>query len=480
MSARRPRTNSPHEIVERALELSRADGCVVIADEHSSANLRWAGNALTTNGVTRGRTLTVVATVDGGQGTASGVVSRSAVTADDLEPLVRAAETAAREAGPAEDAQPLVAGGQVSADFTAAPAETSSEVFAAFAPALGESFRQARSGGRELYGFAHHEVVSSYLATSTGLRLRHDQPSGTLELNAKAAAGGPVPRSAWTGRATRDFTDVDPRELDTELSRRLGWAARRVELPAGRYETLLPPTAVADLLIYQMWSSGARDAAEGRTVFSRPSGGDGGPGAGTRLGERLSELPLTLRSDPRAPGLECAPFVLAHSSGDDASVFDNGLPLTATDWIRDGVLHRLPTTRHSAGLTGLPVAPGIDNLLLEGGGSRSLDEMVAAAGHDGPALLLTCLWYIREVDPATLLLTGLTRDGVYLVENGEVAGEVNNFRFNESPVDLLSRAVEAGRTERTLPREWGDYFTRAAMPALRVPDFNMSSVSRGV
>lgn len=484
MSTRRSRTNTPHEIVERALELSRADGCAVIADEHSSANLRWAGNALTTNGVTRGRTLTVVATVAGGQGTASGVVSRSAVTADDLEPLVRAAEAAAREAGPAEDAQPLVGGGKASADFTEAPAETSSEVFAAFAPALGESFQLARTGGRKLYGFAHHEVVSSYLGTSTGLRLRHDQPTGTLELNARSAgSGGAAPRSAWTGRATRDFTDVDPRELDTELSRRLDWAGRRIELPAGRYETLLPPTAVADLLIYQMWSSGARDAAEGRTVFSRPADGDGAagrPGAGTRLGERLSELPLTLRSDPRAPGLECAPFVLAHSSGDDASVFDNGLPLTATDWIREGVLNRLLTTRHSAGLTGLPVAPGIDNLLLEGGGSRSLDEMVAAAGHDGPALLLTCLWYIREVDPATLLLTGLTRDGVYLVENGEVVGEVNNFRFNESPVDLLSRAVEAGRTERTLPREWGDYFTRAAMPALRIPDFNMSSVSRGV
>ncbi|MFJ6792531.1 metallopeptidase TldD-related protein [Streptomyces angustmyceticus] len=483
MSTRTPRRNRPHEIVERALELSRADGCVVIADEHSSANLRWAGNALTTNGVTRGRTVTVVATVDGGQGTASGVVSRSAVTAADLEPLVRAAEAAARDAGPAEDAQPLVGGAKVSADFTEAPAETSSEVFAAFAPALGESFRQARAGGRELYGFAHHEIVSSYLGNSAGLRLRHDQPTGTLELNAKSAGTGAAgPRSAWAGRATRDFTDVDPRELDGELARRLDWAGRRIELPAGRYDTLLPPTAVADLLVYQMWSSGARDAAEGRTVFSRPADGDGaaGPGAGTRVGERLCELPLTLRSDPWAAGLECAPFVLAHSSGDDASVFDNGLPLAATEWLREGVLHRLPTTRHSAALTGLPVAPGIDNLLLEGGGSRSLDDMVAAAGHDGPALLLTCLWYIREVDPATLLLTGLTRDGVYLVERGEVVGEVNNFRFNESPVDLLSRAVEAGRTERTLPREWGDYFTRAAMPALRVPDFNMSSVSRGV
>ncbi|MFJ2556431.1 MULTISPECIES: metallopeptidase TldD-related protein [unclassified Streptomyces] len=462
------RVSRPHEIVERALELSTADGCVVIADEQSSANLRWAGNALTTNGVTRGRTLTVIATVDGAQGTASGVVSRSAVTADDLEPLVRAAEAAARGAGPAEDAQPLVgAAGPASAGFTDAPVETTSAVFADFAPALGESFARARAGGRELYGFANHELTSTYLGTSTGVRLRHDQPNGTLELNAKSPDRS---RSAWAGRATRDFKDVDPAALDAELARRLAWAERKVELPAGRYETLLPPTAVADLLIYQFWSSAARDAVEGRTVFSLPGGG-------TRVGEKLSELPLTLRSDPYEPGLESAPFVIAHASGDDASVFDNGLPLAPTEWVRGGTLDRLVSTRHSAALTGLPVAPGIGNLILDGGGERSLDEMVANTSR---GLLLTCLWYIREVDPATLLLTGLTRDGVYLVEDGEVVGEVNNFRFNESPVDLLSRAAEAGRTEKTLPREWGDWFTRAAMPALRIPDFNMSSVSQGV
>ncbi|ANP54237.1 putative Zn-dependent protease [Streptomyces griseochromogenes] len=467
MSAPSNKANKPHEVVEQALALSRADGCVVIADEHSTANLRWAGNALTTNGVTRGRTLTVIATVDGKEGTASGVVSRSAVTAEELEPLVRAAEAAARGAGPAEDAQPLVSGVPEAPDFTDAPAETSSAVFADFAPALGEAFARARAGGRELYGFANHEMMSTYVGTSTGLRLRHDQPTGTLELNAKSPDRT---RSAWAGRSTRDFKDVDPGALDAELAMRLGWAERRVELPAGRYETLLPPTAVADLMIYQLWSASGRDAAEGRTVFSKPGGG-------TRVGDKLAELPLTLRSDPNEPGLECAPFVVAHSSGGDQSVFDNGLPAHATEWMSEGVLKHLTTTRHSAGLTGLPVAPALGNLILDGGQDRSLEEMVAATER---GLLLTCLWYIREVDPATLLLTGLTRDGVYLVENGEVTGQVNNFRFNESPVDLLGRAAEAGRTEKTLPREWSDWFTRAAMPALRIPDFNMSSVSQGV
>jgi predicted Zn-dependent protease len=93
-------------------------------------------------------------------------------------------------------------------------------------------------------------------------------------------------------------------------------------------------------------------------------------------------------------------------------------------------------------------------------------------------LLLTCLWYIREVDPEQLLLTGLTRDGVYLVEDGRVTAVVNNFRFNESPVDLLRRITEVGAAEQTLPREWNDYFTRTVMPPIRVPDFNMSTVSQ--
>ena len=121
-----------------------------------------------------------------------------------------------------------------------------------------------------------------------------------------------------------------------------------------------------------------------------------------------------------------------------------------------------------------PVAVPADNLLMTGG-SASLADMIARTER---GLLLTTLWYIREVDPTVLLLTGLTRDGVYVVEDGEVTAAVNNFRFNESPLDLLRRATEAGASEVTLPREWGDWATRAAMPSLRIPDFHMSSVSQ--
>ena len=121
----------------------------------------------------------------------------------------------------------------------------------------------------------------------------------------------------------------------------------------------------------------------------------------------------------------------------------------------------------------------IDNLVLAVDGAAGTEQDLVAGMDDG--LLVTCLWYIREVDPQTLLLTGLTRDGVYRVEGGEITGVVNNFRFNESPVDLLRRFTAASTTGPAFSREWGDdYFSRTAMPALRVPDFNMSSVSQAL
>jgi predicted Zn-dependent protease len=463
---------TPQETVERALAAARCDACVVIADESSSANLRWAGNTLTTNGVSRSRQLTVIAiSAAAGNGTSAGVVSRAGVRADQIEDVVRAAEQAAAQSSRAEDARTLVGPDDAARAALPGPAwddpvtGTEIGVFRAFSGALAGAFDGAASGGRRLYGFAQHSVTSTFVGTSSGLRLRHDQPTGTVDINAKSAD---MTRSAWAGQGTRDFTDVDVGALDADLTRRLDWAKRRVDLPAGRYETLLPPAAMADLLIYLYWMAGAKDAMDGRTVFSKPGGG-------ARIGERLSGLPLTLRSDPTASGLACAPFVIAHASSRESSVFDNGLALHPTEWISAGELTALVQTRHSAELSGLPVTPAIGNLILDGAGTASLDEM---ASRTGRGLLLTCLWYIREVDPQTLLLTGLTRDGIYLIENGEVTGAVNNFRFNESPVGMLARVTEAGRTVPALSREWGDHFARTAMPPARVEGFNMSSVSQ--
>jgi predicted Zn-dependent protease len=454
------------DLVERVLTHSSADGCIVVGSEHTETNLRWAANNLTTNGQMASRSVTVISILDGADGPSAGVVTRSVTSGAEVPDLVMASELAARKAGPADDAAPLVQPYETDDDWSADPARTSVAVFERFADGLGAAFVVSSRRDRLLFGFAEHSLTSTFVASSTGLRRRFDQPTGRVELNGKSAD---YRRSAWNGVHTRDFTDVNIGALTERLNTRLDWAATTHELPPGRYETILPPTAVADLMLDAYWTASARDAEEGRSVYAR-SGGD------TRIGERLSELPLTLRSDPNEPGLRCAPFEVATASAAGLqSVFDNGAPVEACSWITNGELSELIRTRSWAARTGAPSRLFVDNLILDGDGTASLDDMIANTER---GLLLTSLWYIREVDPQTLLLTGLTRDGVYLVENGTVQGAVNNFRFNESPVALLGRITEIGRTVPTLPREWADYFTRAAMPPVRVPDFNMSTVSQ--
>jgi predicted Zn-dependent protease len=457
-------TTTPQELVEHALATSTSDQCIAIVHDSSSANLRWANNTLTTNGVTHGVDVTVLAFH--GRGNAS--ISGSAASLEQVTALVEQADHDARSAHPAEDRADLVAG-EASDDWDDAPVDTSVEVYREFARALGDEFDRAESEKRILYGFVNHEMTTTYVGSSTGLRLRHVQPTGHVGCTGKTTD---LDNSAWVGSATRDFADVDAHRLAADVATRLSWGSRRFDLPAGRYDTVLPPTALADLMIDAYWSAGARVAHEGQSVYSRPGGG-------TRVGEVLVKPTVTLLSDPAYPGLECAPFVVATGSSNESSVYDNGIPLSRTPWIEDGVLTSLVQTRHSAAMTGLATTPGIDNLVLDVAGGSGTDLDLVADVEDG--LLLTCLWYIREVDPQTLLLTGLTRDGVYRVRDGEITGAVNNFRFNESPVDLLRRFTAAGATVPSFSREWGDdYFSRTATPALRVPDFNMSSVSQAL
>lgn len=452
---------APQQVVDQVLaeaaRRGRADETTVIVTDRADAALRWAGNSMTTNGESRARSTTVISVVRRGEQAHVGSVSSTEVDPAALAALVAASQDAAASAPAASDSAPALPAGDVPADWDTPAPSTGADVFADVATSLVRGFR----GADRLYGYARHVLETTFIATSAGLRRRFTQPTGSVEINAKRNGA-----SAWAGVGTPDFVHVPTDGLLDELSMRLGWASRTVELPAGRYETLMPPSTVADMLIYLGWSMDGRGAQEGRTALSAPGG--------TRVGEKLTDLGLTLYSDPAAPGLECTPFVAVSRSSEQASIFDNGMDIGRVDWLRDGVINALAYPRAAAAEFAAPVTVPADNLLMTGG-TKSLADMIAATER---GLLLTTLWYIRTVDPAVLLLTGLTRDGVYLVQDGEVTAAVNNFRFNESPLDLLRRATEAGVSEPTLPREWGDWATRATMPSLRIPDFHMSSVSQ--
>ena len=292
------------QVVDLALQAAatsgRCDETIVIVSDRAEASLRWAGNSMTTNGVSNSRTTTVIAIVRRGEAAHLGVRRSSVVNPDAIAPLVAAAEDAAHAAPEAHDNAPLLTGSGEPADWDDPVPGTGVGSFAEVARALSVGF----AGTDRLYGYVHHVVETTLVATSTGVRRRFTQPTGSVEINAKRGTA-----SAWVGVSTPWFIDVPIDAMLAELSTRLDWARRTVELPAGRYETLMPPSTVADMMIYLGWSMDGRGAQEGRTALSAPGGG-------TRVGEKLTDLALTMYSDPLAPGLECAPFVHTAASSE--------------------------------------------------------------------------------------------------------------------------------------------------------------------
>src|SRR3954452_9695167 len=295
------------QVVDTALaeaaRLGKADETIVLVTDRADAALRWAGNSMTTNGESVSRNTTVISIVRRGNTAHVGSVRSSDVDPDVIADLVAASQETALSAPEARDSAPPLRGTDVPADWDAPVPVTGARVFSDLAGPLAQGFR----GADQLYGYARHILETTFVATSNGLRRRYTQPTGSVEINAKRDGA-----SAWAGVSTPDFVDVSIDSLLEQLSRRLGWAKGTVELPAGRYHTVMPPSTVADMMIYLAWTMDGRGAQEGRTALSAPGG--------TRVGERLTDLGLNLYSDPGARGLECAPFVMATSSSERASV----------------------------------------------------------------------------------------------------------------------------------------------------------------
>jgi predicted Zn-dependent protease len=457
---------SAQDLVEKILARSTTDDCIVIVQDSTQANLRWASSTLTTNGVIAQRSVTVIAFVGLDGSMASGAVTRTNVDESDIDAILSEATASAKVAGAAEDFAPLardVAFGNWSDSHT----PTGPEIFSSFAPELGEMMQRSKSDEIELFGYAEHTHQSIWVGSKGGMRLRHDSPVGRVEMTGKSHQRS---RSTWDGVETHDFKNVSVAKIDANIRQRLEWQAKKVDLPAGRYDTIFPSGSIADIYVYMMWVSGGRDAFEGQSVFSKKGGG-------TRVGEKLSNVGLQLFSTPTHPVLAGSPFISASTSSSLTSVFDNGQKRSQVDWIKDGVLQSLLQTRASAKITSMPYTPMGNNLIMSvDNGSGNLEDLIKKVDN---GLLLTTLWYIRMVDPNSLLLTGLTRDGVYYVKNGEVQGATNNFRWNDSPVSALSRIAHAGATEWTQPREWAGDVTSMSVPPMIIKDFNMSTVSPG-
>jgi len=452
------------QAVEIGLELLGKDGGVVVGEASESANLRWANSQLTTNGNTNEKSLNIVAFVPVDGGTGAGVASGQVRNRDDVAKLVEVARASGVASGASEDAAELFAG-PVSADFNDAPASADLSGISHIAAGLGEVMRNESA---QFFGYAEHEQDTLYVGTSAGTRLRFAQATSRFELCAKSSERD---RSAWSGQGGTNLLNTNVQEHANNVLQGLEYQKNKIDIDPGRHNVTLSASAVADLMIYLMWTASARDAAQGRSVFSAPNGG-------TRIGEQLTSRNFNLVSDPKLSGLETLDRVVNLGASSMSSPFDTGLPISATSIISGGALSALASSRHAASEAGLPFTPLADNIhVYDAAGHGSLSETAARMGE---GLLITCLWYIREVDPQSLLLTGLTRDGVYVVRDGEIVGAASNFRFNDSPVSLLKRITDAGEALDCLPREWADWFSRSRVAPLTIEGFNLSTKSDAI
>lgn len=452
------------EAVEYALSILGSDGGVVIGGNSASNNLRWANSALTTNGDAVDQTLAISAFMKLKGGVGSGMASGQVRNKKDVENLVMASKSAAAAAGPAVDAMELVTGPQHD-DFYNDPAELTVDEIRHVSGGLGHVLQQK---GQEFFGYAEQSRDTTYVGTSSGTRMRYVESTSRFELCAKSLDRT---RSAWSGQGGTSLRNVDLPLHSAEVLTKLEYQRNVIDVEPGRHRVTLSASAVADLMIYFLWSAAARDAAEGRNAFANPAGG-------TRVGEKLSGRQISLATDPNLPGMETFDRVVNLGSSALSSAFDTGMEIPRIQVISDGILAALGSSRHAAQTAKLPFTPLTDNIeFMDHDGQGSLNEL-ATRMKDG--LLINCLWYIREVDPQNLLLTGLTRDGVYVVRDGQIIGAANNFRFNESPIDMLSRVVDAGEAIACLPREWADWFSRAKVAPVTIESFNLSTRSDAV
>jgi predicted Zn-dependent protease len=318
-------------------------------------------------------------------------------------------------------------------------------------PALTALEPTRRAGDLQAAGFLLVDATSRAVGNARGLFGYHRSTNANYTLTVRTSDGT---GSGWAGAEHNDWKAIDA----TRVSRTAIEKARRSRDPMaiepGRYAVILEPQAVGDLVQRVTSALDARSADEGRSPFSKPGGGN-------RIGERVVDPRVTLVSDPQDPQLRAAPFD------------DEGLPERRAAWIEHGVLRQLVYSRYWARKRGKPATPSPSSIKLLGG-TTTVDEMIRSTSR---GVLLTRLWYLRSVDPRTLLHTGLTRDGTFLIENGKITRALKNFRFNESPLFLLNHLEAIGPAVRVAGVEAGGV---VVMPALKVKEFEFTSLSDAV
>ena len=436
-------------LLETVVKLSKADEVECSLTGVNGGNIRYARNTVSTSGEESDLVLAVQSTF----GKRTGVATINEFDNASLAKVVKRSEELAKLAPENEEHMPLFGKQKYleSNTYFESVANASPEMRA---QAAQDSIAPSKKDKLVAAGFLEETVRFVAMMNSRGLFAYNTSTNVDFSVTIRTEDGT---GSGWSTRNYSDYNLLDTAKASSIAISKAKNSVNAKALEPGKYTVILEPAASVGLISNMANSFGQRSADEGRSFLSyKPKEGeDLSKAPKNRLSEKMFDEVVNLYSDPQHPIAPAAPF------GDD------GYPRKRVDWIKNGVVTNMPNTPYWAKKTGVQYMPSPGNIIMQGG-DQTLEQMIKSTRR---GILVTRLWYIRALDPQTLLYTGLTRDGTFYIEDGEIKYPVKNFRFNESPIVMLNNIEALGKPER---------IDGNMIPPMKIRDFTFSSLSDAV
>jgi len=428
------------ELLQKVLSYSKSDGCEANLNGSRDGNIRYARNTVTTAGTVEDLALVVQSNFGQKMGTAT----INEFDEGSLEKVVRRSEELAQLAPENPEFMPVLGKQEYleSKGYFESTAQMSSEYRA---QAAADSVGPCKEKNLTAAGFLEDSSGFQSMANTAGLFAYYPATTCNFSVTVRTPDGT---GSGWAERDVNDITKLSTAEASGVAIQKSEASRDAKAIEPGKYTVILEPSAASGLLQNMMFNFNARTADEGRSFLAKAGGG-------SKLGEKIVDERVNIYSDPSNSDAPVAPW-----AGD-------GQARPRIHWIKNGVVENMFRTRFWAKETDKPAIPFPANGVMDGG-DESLEELIKGTKR---GVLVTRLWYIRTVDPQTLLYTGLTRDGTFFIENGKIAYPIKNMRFNESPVIMLNNLEALGRPVRVQ----GDM-----LPPLKIRDFTFTSLSDAV
>ena len=437
-------------LIDRVLSFSKAEQTFVAVNGGDRANLRFARNTATTSGASSGYSLVITSSF----GKRSGTVTTAEFDDASLQRALRNAEEIAKLSPENPEAMPVL-GPQTYSPTTAFFDDVSAATPEWRASSVEVAIGLSKQKEVVSAGFVETQASMQAVGTSKGLFAFDRFTAADYNLTARTPDGS---GSGWASRSFNELRLVDAAKLAAAAIDKAALSKAPAAIEPGKYTVVLEPAAVADLLVFLLFSADARQADEGRSFFSKKGGGN-------RIGEQILGEKVNIYSDA------------AHPLAPTVSFDGSGLPIRKNTWVEKGVLKDLFYSRFWAEKMGKAPTAGPGNVIMEGGSATTADLI---AGTER-GVLVTRFWYIRPLDPQTILVTGLTRDGLFLIEKGKVTRAVKNMRWNESPVVAFNNIEAMTPAERAVSGEGvGSGGLSLVCPAARIREFTFSSASDAV